>query len=151
MSDLADSAYKAEQISVFLENRAGRLAEVISLLASAGLNIRALSLADTSDFGILRMVTSDNNHADKILKDHGFTTGRTNVIAIELEDKPGALDALLQLLGKNDVNVEYMYAYARRDAKKAVMIFRFDRLDSAIPLVRSAGFAILTGTELTTI
>lgn len=148
MSRILDSEMKAQQFSVFLENRAGRLAEVIHLLAGAGVNIRAISLADTSDFGILRMMLSDNAPAEETLKKHGFTTGHTDVVAVELDDAPGALDALLQLLSRNGVNVEYMYAYARRTLAKPVMIFRFDKLDQAIELLRGAGFALIPGREL---
>lgn len=148
MSAVLDSAFKVEQLSVFLENRAGRLSEVIHLLASSGLNIRALSLADTSDFGILRLIANDNRGAGQILKDNGFTTGRTHVVAVELADTPGSLDELLQLLSRNGINVEYMYAFARRDLARAVMIFRFDMIDSAISLLRSHGIGILPAADL---
>lgn len=148
MSDLPNSALKAEQISVFLENRAGRLAEVIHLLAAANINIRAISLADTSDFGILRMMVSDNAGAERILKQHGFTTGRTAVVAVELRDAPGSLDNLLQILSSEGINVEYMYAYARRSLANAVMIFRFDKIDSAIEIMRQEKFSLFAANEL---
>lgn len=150
MSDLPDVAMKAGQFSVFLENRAGRLAEVIRLLARAGVNIRAISLADTSDFGILRMMLTDNDAATEVLRGQGFTTGLTDVVAIELEDRPGSLDSLLQALSRNDVNVEYMYAYARRALDKPVMIFRFDRIDRAIEILRREGFGLIPAAELAT-
>ena len=102
---------KAEQISVFLENRAGRLAEVTRSLREAGINIRALSLADTSDFGILRLIVSEPEKAKEILKDRGFTLGRTSVVAVQVNDQPGGLDSILELVSENGINVEYMYAF----------------------------------------
>ena len=89
---------KVEQISIFLENKAGRLAEVTGILGKAEINIRALSLADTSDFGILRLIVNDHEKAKKVLKDHGFTVGRTEVVAVEVEDRPGGLNNILQIL-----------------------------------------------------
>lgn len=148
MMDCLDSDLKVEQLSVFLENRAGRLAEVIHLLAEAGINIRALSLADTSDFGILRMLVSNNAQAEKILKAHGLTTGHTDVIAVELSDVPGSLDHLLQLLSCRGINVEYMYAGPRRTLENAVMIFRFDKIDAAIETLRENGFVMLLKAQL---
>lgn len=148
MTPPLDSALKSEQLSVFLENRAGRLAEVIHLLARSGINIRAVSLADTSDFGILRMMVDDIAAAEQILRQSGFTSGRTSVVAIELEDRPGALDSLLQLMSQNGINVEYMYAYARRSLAKTVMIFRFDKIDAAIEILRQNGVAPLPAAEL---
>lgn len=148
MSRILDAEMKAGQFSVFLENRAGRLAEVIHLLAEAGVNIRAISLADTSDFGILRMMLTDCSIAEDTLKKQGFTTGHTDVVAVELDDTPGSLDTLLQQVSQNGVNVEYMYAYARRTLSKPVMIFRFDKIDQAIELLRKGGFTLIPGNEL---
>ena len=143
MNSCLDSGLKAEQLSVFLENRAGRLSDVIHLLAGAGVNIRALSLADTSDFGILRMMVSDISLAERILKANGLTTGHTDVVAVELPDVPGSLDGLLQLLSGKGINVEYMYAGTRLSLEKAVMIFRFDKIDAAIETLRENGFRLL--------
>ena len=96
----------AEQLSIFLENKAGRLAEVTRTLSEAGINIRALSLADTSDFGILRIIVSDHERAKAVLKERGFTLGRTTVVAVEVEDKPGGLHSILELLSANGINVQ---------------------------------------------
>ena len=139
---------KVEQLSVFLENRAGRLTEVTKILSESGLNIRALSLADTSDFGILRLIVSDYEKAKKALKENGFTVGRTNVVAVEVEDKPGGLHNILSLLSKNGVNVEYMYAFVQQSGKNAVLIFRFDRTDEAIKILQDNGVRIIPGEEL---
>ncbi|MBQ3059958.1 MAG: ACT domain-containing protein [Desulfovibrio sp.] len=141
---------KAEQISVFLENRAGRLAEVTDTLAQAGINIRALSLADTSDFGILRMIVCDHEKAKTVLKEKGFTLGRTSVVAVEVPDQPGGLNSVLQLVSENAINVEYMYALAQRVQDNAVMIFRFDKVDQAVDLLQDKGFTIVPGDTLCT-
>jgi hypothetical protein len=139
---------KVEQISIFLENRAGRLAEVTRVLGEGGINIRALSLADTSDFGILRLIVTDHEKAKQILKDNGFTVGRTNVVAVEVEDKPGGLHNILDMLSGKGVNVEYMYAFVQQSGKNAVLIFRFDKTDLAIELLKESGIRIIQGQEL---
>ena len=139
---------KVDQLSVFLENRAGRLTEVTRILSETGVNIRALSLADTSDFGILRLIVSDYEKAKKALKENGFTVGRTNVVAVEVEDKPGGLHNILSLLSENGVNVEYMYAFVQQSGKNAVLIFRFDRTDEAIKILQDTGVRIIPGEEL---
>jgi hypothetical protein len=139
---------KVEQISIFLENRAGRLAEVTRVLGEGGINIRALSLADTSDFGILRLIVTDHEKAKQILKDNGFTVGRTNVVAVEVQDKPGGLHSILDMLSGKGVNVEYMYAFVQQSGKNAVLIFRFDKTDLAIELLKEQGIRIIPGQEL---
>lgn len=139
---------KVEQISVFLENRAGRLAEVTRTLAENNVNIRALSLADTSDFGILRLIVTDNEKAKEALKAKGFTVGRTNVVATEVGDNPGGLHNILEMLAVGNVNVEYMYAFVTQSGHNAVLVFRFDQTDKAIEVLRSNGVRILSGEEL---
>jgi len=139
---------KVEQISVFLENKSGRLAEVMRALGSAGVNIRALSIADTSDFGILRVIVNDNEKALKALKDKDFTVSKTEVVAVEVPDTPGGLAGILDLLDKQSVNVEYMYAFIERSSDNAVIIFRFDGNDRAIKALADAGIAILDGAKV---
>ena len=140
----------ADQISVFLENKAGRLAEVTRTLAGASINIRALSLADTSDFGILRLIVNDNAKAEKALKDAGFTVRTTRVVAVEVSDKPGGLMSILEFLDSRKINVEYMYAFVRQKEDNAVMIFRFDDTDSALEALTEKGFSVIKGEELYT-
>ncbi len=142
---MGNDSYKVEQISVFLENKAGRLAEVAKVLGKAGINIRALSLADTTDFGILRLILNDREAAKKVLKEAGFTVGITQVIAVEVDDKPGGLANILALLSDNGVNVEYMYAFVERSGGNAVLIFKFEHLDEAIELLSSNGITVLPG------
>lgn len=137
-----------EQISVFLENRAGRLKEVTGILFEAGVNIRALALADTSDFGVLRLLVDDNVKAVAALKENGFTVGRTEVVAVEVVDRPGGLHSLLEMLGKASLNVEYMYAYVRNSGQNAVMIFRIDDVPAAITMLQKNGVTILDSEQL---
>jgi hypothetical protein len=136
---------KVEQISVFLENKAGRLAEVADVLGRNGINIRALSLADTTDFGILRLIVNDREKAKKVLKEEGFTVGITQVISVEVEDKPGGLARILKLLANEGINVEYMYAFVERSSGNAVLIFKFEDLDEAIELLKRNGVKVLPG------
>jgi len=137
-----------EQISVFLENKAGRIADVTSILAQAGVNIRALSLADTSDFGVLRLIVDDHMKAEEELKKNNFTMGKTFVVAVEVEDKPGGLHRIMDLLGREGLNVEYMYAFVRPHTNNAVMIFRFDKLDEAVKVLADNGINVIKGETL---
>lgn len=137
-----------EQISIFIENKSGRLAEVARLLGEAGVNVRALSLADTSDFGILRLIVNDREKAKQILKENGFTVSKTEVVAIEVPDRPGGLCEILQVLDKESINVEYMYAFVERCGENAVIIFRFDETEKAIQILLNRGFNVLEGERL---
>lgn len=139
---------KLEQISIFLENKPGGLSSVTKALRDANINIRALSLADTSDFGILRLIVNDVAKAKEILNAGGFAVGRTNVVAVEVPDKPGGLHSILDALTVEGVNVEYMYAFVERSGENAVIIFRFDSTDSAIEILQKKGFNILPGEKV---
>jgi hypothetical protein len=139
---------KVEQISIFLENKSGRLAEVTDVLANGGINIRALSLADTADFGILRLIVDDIEKAKQILKDNEFTVGRTEVLAVEVPDKPGGMAGILKVLNDDGINVEYMYAFVQKSGEHAIIIFRFDELEGAIKALQGADIRILTGEEV---
>lgn len=142
---------RAEQISVFLENKAGRLAEVTAILAEAEINIRALALADTSDFGVLRLIVNDNAKAITALKNQGFTVGKTDVVAVEVEDKPGGLSRILDVLHKAEVNVEYMYAFVTQSGNNAIMIFRFDNIDDAVKILEENNVKVINGSEVYTL
>ena len=137
-----------EQISVFLENKAGRLEEVTSILAEANINIRALSLADTSDFGILRLIVNDNNKAKEELKKAGFAVAKTEVVAVEVSDQPGGLHHILRILKKANVNVEYMYAFVQQSGANAVLIFRFDNLGEALRILKDNDVRVIKGETL---
>lgn len=142
---------KVDQLSIFLENRAGRLAEVTRILSESKVNIRALSLADTSDFGILRLIVSDFDSAKAKLKDAGFTVGRTTVVAVEIPDQPGGLHNILSMLQDAGINVEYMYAFVQQSGDSAVLIFRFDRTDQGIELLQKNGINTIPGDKLYTL
>lgn len=137
-----------EQISIFLENKAGRLVEVTKALAEARINIRALSLADTSDFGILRVIVDDTEKAKFVLRERGLTVGRTNVVAVEVTDQPGGLDHILEVLSKENINVEYMYAFVQREGTNATLIFRFDRTEQALEVLQKNNIPILPASRI---
>ena len=139
---------KVEQISIFIENKSGRLAEVTQILGNAGVNIRALSLADTSDFGILRLIVNNREKAMAALKEKEFTVNKTEVVAVEVPDQPGGLASILQVLDAASINVEYMYAFVERCGDNAVIIFRFDETDKAISTLGANGFNMLEGDRL---
>ncbi|MDY0091626.1 MAG: ACT domain-containing protein [Candidatus Vecturithrix sp.] len=143
---------KVKQISVFLENRSGRLAEVTRVLGENHLNIRALSLADTSDFGVLRMIIDHPVDAYIVLKERHYTVQETDVIALEVADQPGGLAGVLDILYKNGINVEYLYAFPERDSiDKAIMIFKFDHNDKAIEVMQQNKIKILEAKRVYTI
>lgn len=139
---------KVEQISVFLENRPGGLEQVTGILKQAGINIRTLTLADTSDFGVLRMIVNDVDTASRVLKENGFRVSRTNVVAVEVPDRPGGLHGILDVLAKHGINVEYLYAFVERSGENAVMIFRFDAPDKAIEILKQNNLTVLPGSKL---
>ena len=142
---------KVEQISIFLENKSGRLAEVCGVLAKGGINIRALPLADTADFGILRIIVNDTEKAKGILKENGFTVGKNEVVPIEVPDRPGGIAGILDVLSRENVNVEYMYAFVQKGGENAIIIFRFDEIEKAISALQKAGVKILKGEEVYTL
>ncbi|MEA3547801.1 MAG: ACT domain-containing protein [Thermodesulfobacteriota bacterium] len=139
---------KVKQIAVFLENKSGRMAEITGVLAKNGINIRAMSLADTADFGILRLIVNDTESARNILKENGFTVGTTEVLVIEVMDKPGGLASVLQIISENQLNIEYMYAFTQKTGETGLIIFRFDEIDKAMDTLKKAGCRLLTGEEV---
>jgi hypothetical protein len=139
---------KVEQISIFIENKSGRLAEVTQILGEAGVNIRALSLADTSDFGILRLIVDKTDLAKSALKKHRFTVNKTEVVAVEVPDRPLGLAGILQILNRGEVNVEYMYAFGERCGGNAILVFRFDNLEEAIKVLTDNGVTVLRGEQV---
>lgn len=136
------------QIAIFLENKSGRLADISHTLSEHNINIRALSLADTADFGILRLLVDDTDKAVKLLKENGFTVGITEVVAVEVPDKPGGLDSILQAIKNAGLNVEYMYAFTKQSGESGILLFRFDNINEAIPAFEQAGVKILPGEEV---
>ena len=139
---------KITQLSVFLENKRGRLREVTSLLADAQIDIKSLFLADTKDFGVLRMLVSDSQKALALLKDDAFVANLNDVIAVEVEDKPGGLDKILSVFEDNKINVEYMYAFPEKSGNNAIMIFKIDNDDKAIEALKNAKIPVLKKIDL---
>lgn len=139
---------KVEQISVFLENKPGTLAEVTKILGDSGINIRALSLADTKDFGILRLIVHDTEKAKAALGQRGFTVRKTEVVAVEVPDRPGGLAEILKFLADAQINVEYLYAFVQQSGENAIIIFRFDETDRAIAVLSEKNVPILEGKKI---
>ncbi|MFA6471446.1 MAG: ACT domain-containing protein [Candidatus Latescibacterota bacterium] len=142
---------RVKQISVFIENRSGRLREVAEILGKSKINIRALSLADTSDYGILRLIVDKPHEALTVLKKANFTLSETDVIAVEVSDKPGGLADVLNVLGNSGINVEYMYAFVEKSSENAVMIFRIDDIDKAVKALKAGNVTILDHGRITSI
>lgn len=139
---------KLRQISVFLENRTGRLAQVARVLGEAEVNIRAMSVADTSDFGIMRLLVDKTDTAVAALREAGFTVNGTEVVAVEIADRPGGLSTLLALLQGAGINVEYMYAFLERWQDNAIMVFRFEDPDKAVQILQEANVKVFSGEEI---
>lgn len=141
---------KVKQISIFLENKSGRLAKVTKVLGDNQINIRALSIADTTDFGILRLIVDYPEKACAILKENGFTVSTTDTIAVEMSDHPGGLAGILKVLDDIKINIEYMYAFVGRSNADAVVVFRVEEIDRAIELLQKKGVKLLTAQEVYT-
>ena len=132
-----------KQISVFVENKSGRLAQITKIISDANIDMRALSISDTTDFGILRVIVNKPDEAERLLREAGVTVSVTNVIAIGVDDEPGCLSNALQVLAANNVDVEYMYAFVSRDTKKAYVIVRVADNDKAIGVLMREGIELL--------
>jgi hypothetical protein len=137
-----------KQISVFLENKKGRLAEVTRTLSTEGINIRALSLADTADFGVMRIIVNDPVKCLAVLKTNGFVAQVTEVIAVEVEDTPGGLARILEVLDRDSVNVEYMYAYVEKTRENAIVICKIDDRERALKVLAANRIATLDAEAL---
>lgn len=138
----------AKQISVFLENKAGRLSNVTRVLGEAGINIRALSIADTSDFGILRIIVNEPARAYKILKEAGFTVSETEVIAVEVPDSPGGLATVLEQMAEENLNIEYLYAFLGTAEENALVIFKVEDFKLTSETFKRKGIKFVEETQL---
>ena len=137
-----------KQISVFVENKAGRLAEITTLLAEAGVDIRALSVADTNDFGILRLIVNDPDKAEEMLKEHGYTVALTKVLAIGIHDQPGGLAAPMKTLFEHHTSVEYMYAFISKSVDTAYVILRVEDNERAAQVLQESGVKLVSEDEV---
>lgn len=136
------------QISVFLENKSGRLADVTKVLADGEINLRAMTIADTADFGILRLVVNNPDKAARILEENGFTIRITKVLGIEIDDKPGGLHKIMELFKENGLNIEYLYASLENKNKKAVVIFKVEDVNLGIKIIESNSLVAISGNDL---
>ena len=139
---------KVEQISVFLENKPGTLEHATRVLKEANINIRTLSVAETADFGILRLIVNDVEKANNALKESGFRVSKTPVVAVEVPDKPGGLHGIMEVVSKEGINVEYLYAFVEKSGQNAVIIFRFDNPEKAIDVLLKNKFTVIPGNKL---
>ncbi len=139
---------KVEQISVFLENKPGTLEHATRVLKEANINIRTLSVAETADFGILRLIVNDVEKANNALKESGFRVSKTPVVAVEVPDKPGGLHDIMEIVSKEGINVEYLYAFVEKSGQNAVIIFRFDNPTKAIDVLLKNKFTVIPGSKL---
>lgn len=137
-----------KQISVFLENKRGRLAAVARLLAEKEINIRALSIADTSDFGILRLIVDQPDRAYQVLKEGGFTVSATDVLAVAVPDKPGGLAPALAALEAAGINIEYLYAFVAKCADLAMVLFKVNDTEKAVAVLNQAGYKVPDAQEV---
>lgn len=138
-----------KQVSIFLENRQGSLEEITTLLGDGGIDLIALSMADTTDFGILRAIVDDNEKALDLAKKKGFTASLTDVLAVSVSDSPGGLAKALQVLRQGGVFIEYLYSLVRRVNHNAIIIFRVDKPADAEKLLREQGFLLLEASDIT--
>jgi hypothetical protein len=137
-----------KQISVFLENRPGKLAEFTDVLSANKINMRALSLAEREDFGIVKIIVDDVYNASTVLREADYVLSITKVLAVEIPDEPGALAKILHVFGENGVNVEYMYAFTTRKLGVAHMIFRVSDNQKAVEVLNAQGFKLICQEEL---
>ena len=137
-----------KQISVFLENKAGKLSDVINTIGENGIDIYALSIADTTDYGIIRLIVNDPEKAREVLSEQGMIVKRTEVLGVIIEDKPGGLVNVLDVLTKNDIGIEYIYAFIGKNEKGATVVMKPDMMEEAQKLLSSNGFEIVSGEEL---
>ena len=132
-----------EQISIFIENTKGRLAEVCGLLGEKNINIKALTIAESPEFGILRVVLDNASQAKNFLKEQGFIATSAQVVAVEVSDTPGGLAKALKVLADNDINLEYMYGFVEKTSEKALMVFKLDNVEKAIDVLQKNNISIV--------
>jgi len=132
-----------KQVSVFLENKKGRLAEVTKLLTDEGINIRALALADMVDLGILRLIVDDRDRCLRVLKAHNIVAQETEVIAVGIEDKPGGLHRIVDVLDRDNINVEYMYTFFEKNSDNAIVVLKIDDAARAVETLKMNGISVL--------
>ena len=136
------------QLSIFLENKKGRLLEVCTLLAESKVNIRALTVAESDNFGVLRVLVKDPHEAAQVLREKGLVVNETEVVAVEVDDKPGSLAKVLAAINRHHINVEYMYGFVEPLAKKAMMVFRFDDPLKAVQALKADRISVVARKDI---
>ena len=136
------------QLTVFVENKQGAVVSITETLSAHNINIRALSIAETQDFGILRLIVNDEETAEKILKDEGYLIKITDVVGVKIGDAPGKLSSALKVLDENKINIEYLYAFMARTEKHAYVVIRVENNDAAENALRDTGFKIVTEADV---
>lgn len=137
-----------KQLTIFVENKQGTLVDITDTLAKHDVNIRALSIADTQDFGILRLIVNDNNTALKTLADEGYLIKTTDVVGVKIGDAPGKLSTALKVLDENGINMEYLYAFMSRTEKHAYVVLRVADNDAAEAALENYGFHLITDADV---
>ncbi len=138
---------KIKQLSIFLENRKGRMRKALDVLEKGGVSIRALSLADMSDFGILRLIVPDPDSTKKLLEDNDFIVKIGEVIAVRMEDEPGSLGKILGILDENDINLSYLYAFVARESM-AIVLLHPENIDEGIEALERCGADLISAQEI---
>jgi hypothetical protein len=138
---------KLKQLSLFLENKPGALSRPVRVLARAKVNILTLSIAEANQFGILRLIVRDWEKVKTLLEKEGFVVKITDVVAVEVADRPGGLAKILNALGKAGINVEFMYAFTEKRMNRGVLVFRFDNPDQAIRVLREKGINVVRSVD----
>ncbi len=137
-----------KQLTVFVENKQGALVSVTDTLSAHNINLRALSIAETQDFGVLRLIVSDEETAEKILAEEGYIVKVTDVVGVKIGDAPGKLSAALKVLDENEINMEYLYAFMARTEKHAYVVIRVEDNEAAEAALKNAGFKIITEADV---
>lgn len=137
-----------KQISVFLENKPGKLSQVTDILEKNNIDIKAISIADTTEFGILRMIVDKPKEAVESIKAEKFPVSTTDVLAVEVTDKPGGLNRALQILNDAGISVEYLYSFIKRNGERALILFRVEEPDRAVEVLQSAGIKLYSTEEI---
>ena len=137
-----------KQLTVFVQNRKGSIVSVTDILAKNDINIRALSIAETEDFGILRLIVNDEQKAEKVLGENGYLIKIVDVVGVKIGDEPGRLTSALDVLDKADINTEYLYAFMARTEKHAYVVLRVENNNDAEAALKNAGFKLITEADI---
>ena len=137
-----------KQLTVFIQNKKGTVVSVTDILSKNGINLRALSIAETQDFGILRLIVNDEKAAEKVLEENGYLIKVIDVVGVKISDEPGKLTAALDVLDKSNINVEYLYAFMARTEKHAYVVLRVEDNASAEAVLVNAGFKMITEADI---